>query len=413
MAAMTTAPTAKPTSSHQRRCVLAAVSVRAMSVMRRTAVRTVMAPKSLASAVPNARRNGTTTYPRQLVVGVGHRPRGPDAPTPRGEQQEHDHERSDEVPEPLEHDVQNMHERQALSGHAGSDEVVRDSMHRMHHKQGLCHEQRCECQTQWPAGGGRVGHGGQRSRPRMFGVDVHPLRRTIAVTLSHHRRDVFLESNRRMGTFSTSTIHAALLSRHAQIPHRHVGDSRPGCVRGPANAATRASGRPSSTRSSGLRLAAEREEESAADARRDQQVPQRAVQETGQGEHEGPRQLPGPARPAKDRRANRKAKVVDLKQKRNRQVAQLKSAQQARLNAIAADRRAAIARINTSYSGKEQRLNKQLAKARKKLIKATNPVVRQNLREQIAAIQDQLATLDQEKRDDLRVANNKVRRPGR
>lgn len=41
-----------------------------------------------------------------------------------------------------------------------------------------------------------------------------------------------------MGTFSTSTIHAALLSRHAQIPHRHVGDSRPGCVRGPANAAT-------------------------------------------------------------------------------------------------------------------------------------------------------------------------------
>ncbi|HPJ19546.1 MAG: hypothetical protein H6524_03490 [Actinobacteria bacterium] len=110
---------------------------------------------------------------------------------------------------------------------------------------------------------------------------------------------------------------------------------------------------------------------------------------------------------AKDRRANRKAKVVDLKQKRNRQVAQLKSAQQARLNAIAADRRAAIARINTSYSGKEQRLNKQLAKARKKLIKATNPVVRQNLREQIAAIQDQLATLDQEKRDDLRVANNK------
>ncbi|MEZ5184194.1 MAG: hypothetical protein R2720_00475 [Candidatus Nanopelagicales bacterium] len=110
---------------------------------------------------------------------------------------------------------------------------------------------------------------------------------------------------------------------------------------------------------------------------------------------------------AKDRRAGRKAKVITLKQKRNRQVAQLKSALRARLNAIAADRRAATARINSNYSAKEQKLDKRLAKARKKLIKAKNQVVRQNLREEISAIQEQLRTLNQEQRNDLRVANNK------
>lgn len=112
-------------------------------------------------------------------------------------------------------------------------------------------------------------------------------------------------------------------------------------------------------------------------------------------------------RQAKDRKAGRKSKVGTLKQKRNRQVAQLKAALQSRLNAIAADRRSAIARINTSYAGKRQKLNKQLAKARKRLDKSKNPVVRENLREQIAAIQDQQATLNREKQDDLRVAANK------
>ena len=104
---------------------------------------------------------------------------------------------------------------------------------------------------------------------------------------------------------------------------------------------------------------------------------------------------------------NRKAKVLRLKQKRNQQVAALKTAQQSRLNAIAADRRAAISRINTSYATRQQSLNKQLTKARKKLAKATNPVVRQNLREEISAIQGQLNTLAQEERADLNVANNK------
>jgi hypothetical protein len=110
---------------------------------------------------------------------------------------------------------------------------------------------------------------------------------------------------------------------------------------------------------------------------------------------------------AKQRRDNRKAKVVALKQRRNTQIAQLKSARQSRLNAIAADRRAAIARINTGYATKQQSLNKQLAKARKQLAKATNPVVRENLREEISAIQSQLSTLSQEKRADLNIADNK------
>lgn len=110
---------------------------------------------------------------------------------------------------------------------------------------------------------------------------------------------------------------------------------------------------------------------------------------------------------AKQRRDQRKAKVVVLKQRRNQQVAQLKGALQARLNAIAADRRAALARINSRYAAQEQRLNKQLTKARKKLAKATNPVVKQNLREEISALQSQLNTLNQEQRADLNVANNK------
>ena len=110
---------------------------------------------------------------------------------------------------------------------------------------------------------------------------------------------------------------------------------------------------------------------------------------------------------AKDRRNQRKAKVVALKQRRNNQVAQLKNARQSRLNEIAAERRAAIARINGKYAAQQDRLNKQLNKARKKLAKATNPVVKQNLREEISAIQDNLDNLAQEKRADLNVADNK------
>jgi DNA repair exonuclease SbcCD ATPase subunit len=112
-------------------------------------------------------------------------------------------------------------------------------------------------------------------------------------------------------------------------------------------------------------------------------------------------------RQIKQRKAERKSKVATVKQKRNRQVSELKAALQSRLNAIAADRRAAVARINTSYATKQQALSKQLNKARKRLAKAKNPVVRENLREQISAIQDQIATLNREKQADLRVANNK------
>jgi len=110
---------------------------------------------------------------------------------------------------------------------------------------------------------------------------------------------------------------------------------------------------------------------------------------------------------AKDRRNQRKDKVAALKQRRNNQVAQLKNARQSRLNEIAAERRAAIARINGKYAGQQDRLNKQLNKARRKLAKATNPVVKQNLREEISAIQDNLDNLAQEKRSDLNVADNK------
>ena len=71
-----------------------------------------------------------------------------------------------------------------------------------------------------------------------------------------------------------------------------------------------------------------------------------------------------------------------LKQRRNAQIAQLKkNARQQKLNSIAANRRAAIARINTTnYANQRDKLNKRLKKARKKLAKATNPVVKQNLR---------------------------------
>ena len=47
-------------------------------------------------------------------------------------------------------------------------------------------------------------------------------------------------------------------------------------------------------------------------------------------------------------RAKRKAKVVALKQRRNAQIAQLKNARQQKLNSIAANRRAAIARMTTA-----------------------------------------------------------------
>ena len=110
---------------------------------------------------------------------------------------------------------------------------------------------------------------------------------------------------------------------------------------------------------------------------------------------------------AKQRRDNRKAKVVRLKQRKQAALANLRQAEQARLNAIGADRRAALARINTRYSSKMDNLTKQRAQLQKKIAKAKNPIKRQNLREEQQAVQDQINALVKSKQDDIRIANNK------
>lgn len=110
---------------------------------------------------------------------------------------------------------------------------------------------------------------------------------------------------------------------------------------------------------------------------------------------------------AKQRRDNRKAKVVRLKQRRNTALANLRQAEQARLNQIAADRRATLARINTQYTAKMDNLTKQRAKLEKKIAKAKNPIKRQNLQQEQRAVQSQINTLVKSKQDDIRIANNK------
>jgi DNA repair exonuclease SbcCD ATPase subunit len=110
---------------------------------------------------------------------------------------------------------------------------------------------------------------------------------------------------------------------------------------------------------------------------------------------------------AKQRRDNRKAKVQRLKQRKRQSLADLRQAEQARLNAIAADRRAALARINGRASARLDTLGKQRAKLQRRIARATNPVTRQNLREQLQAVQDQINTVTESKQDDIRIANNK------
>jgi chromosome segregation ATPase len=110
---------------------------------------------------------------------------------------------------------------------------------------------------------------------------------------------------------------------------------------------------------------------------------------------------------AKQRRDNRKAKVATVKQRKRTAIADLRQAQQNRLNAIAADRRAALARINTQYNTQQDKLTKERAKLQRKIRKATNPVRRQNLQEELQAVQQQINTLSREKQDDIRIANNK------
>lgn len=110
---------------------------------------------------------------------------------------------------------------------------------------------------------------------------------------------------------------------------------------------------------------------------------------------------------AKQRRDKRKAKVVVLKQKKRKTIAALKNAEQSRLNAIAADRRAALARINTEYSSKLDKLSKQRTRLQARIAKAKNPVKKQNLQEELRAVQDQINTLSTEEKDDIAIANNK------
>lgn len=110
---------------------------------------------------------------------------------------------------------------------------------------------------------------------------------------------------------------------------------------------------------------------------------------------------------AKDRRDVRKAKVVRLKQQKRKTISALKNAEQGRLLAIAADRRAELARINTAYSAKLGNLTKQRNRLQARIAKAKNPVKKQNLQDQLKAVQDQIDALAREKQDDITIANNK------
>lgn len=110
---------------------------------------------------------------------------------------------------------------------------------------------------------------------------------------------------------------------------------------------------------------------------------------------------------AKQTKAKRQAKVKVLKQRKKTTIANLKKAEQGRLNAIAANRRAEVARITTKYNTQLNQLEKQRAKLRTKIAKAKNPVRKQNLQEELQAVQDQINTVSQEKADDIRIANNK------
>jgi hypothetical protein len=110
---------------------------------------------------------------------------------------------------------------------------------------------------------------------------------------------------------------------------------------------------------------------------------------------------------AKQRRDVRKAKVQQLKQRKRQTLADLRQAQRDRLSAIAADRRAALSRINTRASARLDTLGKQRAKLQRRIAKATNPVTRQNLREELQAVQEQISTVTESTRDDIRIANNK------
>ena len=110
-------------------------------------------------------------------------------------------------------------------------------------------------------------------------------------------------------------------------------------------------------------------------------------------------------RQAQKKRDQRKARVQNLKQKKKSQLAQLRRAKASALNAIAADRQAALARINNEYDTKINNAQKKLNKLNRKLNKATNPLKRQTLREEIDAVNKQLTALRQARQDEISSTN--------
>lgn len=114
---------------------------------------------------------------------------------------------------------------------------------------------------------------------------------------------------------------------------------------------------------------------------------------------------------AQDKRATQKAKIAKLKKQKKTQLAQLKQAKVAALNAIAADRRADLAKIENEYDSKILKSQKRLKKLNTKLNKATDPVKRQTLRDEIDAVQSQLNTLQRARTSEIKatteIYNNK------
>jgi hypothetical protein len=112
-------------------------------------------------------------------------------------------------------------------------------------------------------------------------------------------------------------------------------------------------------------------------------------------------------RAVRERRDARKARVASLQQRRDGELAQLRSALQSRLNALESERRAAVARVNGNYAARIDELDRELAKLQRKLAKATRPLVRESLREQIAATEQEERDLAQERIADINATNNR------
>jgi hypothetical protein len=113
-------------------------------------------------------------------------------------------------------------------------------------------------------------------------------------------------------------------------------------------------------------------------------------------------------RQATQRRETRRARVERLQQKRDSEIADLRAALRSRLNALESDRRRTIARINARYATQIDELDTELAKLRRRLARAKSALVRETLREQIAATEQEERDLNQERIADINAANNRV-----